>query len=240
MTAMPGQRVVLTRSREDCEAWAERLSARGLTPIRYPCIACEFIDTPGLRAALNAAGAHADWLLVTARRGVEAAERLLDAGVGPATKIGVVGEATAHAAGEAFGRVDLVGAGTAAALADGLRAELPEAGSPPAVLLAVAANAGDAIAEGLAGRAVVQRLDVYRTVPCGPSETKQRLSGLAADAVFFASPSAVTGFVNRTEIDADPRIVTIGPSTSDAVRRRGLGVAAEAGRPTLEGLMECL
>lgn len=240
MTAAAAQRVVLTRSAEDCEAWAKQLSARGLTPIRYPCIGCEFIDTPGLRAALKAAAAHADWLLFTSRRGVEAAARLLDGCVGAATRVGAVGDATAHAARDAFGRVDLIGTGTAAELADALRAELPEAGPPPAVLLAVAANAGNSIAERLAGRAVVQRLDVYQTVPCRPSDTKHRLSSLAADAVFFASPSAVTGFVNRTEIDADPRIVTIGPSTSHAVRRHGLTVAAEAGRPTLEGLMECL
>jgi uroporphyrinogen-III synthase len=117
---------------------------------------------------------------------------------------------------------------------------LPSAEAPTPVLLAVAANAGDTIAERLADRVVLQRLDVYRTVPCSAIETKQALSELAADAVLFASPSAVAGFVNRTDIDVASRFVAIGPSTSKALRSRGLDVAAEAARPNLEGLLEAL
>lgn len=240
MPASPGQRIVLTRSAEDCERWARRLEDEGLMAIRYPCITSEPIDTPSLRAALAAGAAHAEWLIFTSRRGVDATRRLLDAEVPASLKIAVVGPATAEAAKQAFGRVDLIGTGTAAALADALRTVLPATGPATPVLLAVAANADDTIAERLAERVVLQRADVYRTVPCGPVQTKQRLSSLVADAVWFASPTALAGFVNRTEIDADVPFVTIGPSTSNAVRSRGLRVAAEARQPSLEGLLEAL
>lgn len=240
MPAAPEQRIVLTRSAEDCKAWAQRLEALGLVPIAYPCISTEPIDSPGLRAALAAGAAYAEWLILTSRRGVEATRRLLDGGPPESLKIAVVGPATAAAAKRAFGRVDLVGTGTAAALGDVLAAALPSTEWATPVLLAVAANAGNTIAERLAGRVVLQRVDVYQTVPCRPAETKQALSGLAAHAVLFASPSAVTGFVNRTDIDVDTPFVTIGAATSNAVRRHGLTVAAEAARPNLEGLLEAL
>lgn len=235
--ALAGRRIVLTRSRDDCEAWAVRLRAAGADAVIHPCIESEFIDTPALRASLAAELAAADWLVVTSRRGVEAVAVLYGGTLPAHLKIAAVGETTAHAAETRLGRIDLIGAGTAALLGRTLASEL--AGRRRArVLLALAENARHALERELgAARADVVRLDVYRTLPAraGPA---QSLAALAPDAVWLASPSAVEGFCHRTALDAEPALISIGPSTSEAVREHGLTVSAEARRPNFEGLLE--
>ncbi len=116
-------------------------------------------------------------------------------------------------------------------------------GSPRAAkcLIAVAENAGNIVEETLeqAGGGCL-RLNVYRTTPAAPGAAKQALSELGADKILLASPSAVTGLVNRLELDAAVEILSIGPSTTRAARAAGLTVTAEAARPSLEGLMEAM
>ena len=116
-------------------------------------------------------------------------------------------------------------------------------GSPRAAkcLIAVAENAGNIVQETLeqAGGDCL-RLNVYRTTPAAPGSSRKALSELGADKILLASPSAVTGLVNRLELDAAVEILSIGPSTTRAARAAGLTVTAEAARPSLEGLMEAM
>jgi len=234
-----GQRIVLTRSAEDCAAWAHRLQQCGAEAVILPCIGSELIDSAVLRHGLEERIGDADWLIFTSRRGVEALATLYDEALAATVKVAVVGSATAEAARAVFGRVDLIGSGTAAALADALTLEFTADATK--CVLAVAENAGEALEEKLrcVGASCV-RLNVYRTVPVPVSEPKQALSTLAACNVFLASPSAVTGFVNQVDTDTDANFITIGPSTTAAVQSRGLAVAAEAHTPSLEGLLEAL
>lgn len=240
MIDLDGQRVIVTRSAEDCGDWAARLARAGAEPIVYPCITAELIDTPALRAAVAAAAADADWLVFTSRRGVDAFAVLHAAALPAAVRIATVGAATGEAARTRLGRVDHVGGGTAAALGHSLPADARfPAGAR--CLLALAANASAQLEHALAAAgAVCTRCDVYRTTPAAAHAPKERLSALRADKILFASPSAVQGFVNQVEIDAPVGVVTIGPSTSAAARASGLRVAAEAREPSLEGLMEAM
>src|SRR5690606_143063 len=89
-----------------------------------------------------------------------------------------------------------------------------------------------------AAGAACRRFDVYRTIPAPPRTPRLALSGLGVDAVWLASPSAVEGFTNQVDVDADVPLIAIGPSTADAIRARGLRVAAEARTPSFEGLLE--
>jgi uroporphyrinogen-III synthase len=108
-------------------------------------------------------------------------------------------------------------------------------------VLALAENAGDVLARTLAAAgAKVTRFDVYRTVPAGGGEPKRRLSTLGAETIVFASPSAVTGFDNQIDVDIEPQIVTIGPSTSAAVHAHDWVVAAEARTPQLSGVIDAI
>src|SRR5207253_4534876 len=92
-----------------------------------------------------------------------------------------------------------------------------------------------------AAGAAVDTLDVYRTVE-GPEASRASLDLALADpdlaAVVFASGSAVRGM--RRLADHDVRslpAVTIGPATSEVARREGFRVAAEAEKPSVEGMV---
>jgi len=252
--ALVGRGILITRSEEDCAEWALVIERRGARPVLLPCIHCESIDTPQLRAELGAALALADWLVLTSRRGVEACVRLRarrDAAASRAaaaapvalparTRVAVVGEATAAAARAAFGRVDLVGGGTAAALGTALAADTRLARGAH-VALALAENSGDALERALAAAgAHCTRFDVYRTVPAPPAASKRALSSLGAERVVLASPSAASGFVHQVDVDVPVAIYTIGPSTTAAARALGLDVTAEAREPSLEGILEAM
>lgn len=236
----PRPRVLLTRSDEDCAEWAEKLTARGIDSVAVPCIRCETLDTPELRETLAKAAATADWLVFTSRRGVAAFAKLAGP-PRPEALIAVVGAGTAAAAEELLGRVDLVGrGGTGAALAATLVRE-GDLAHRPNVLLAVAENAGDVFERTVAATgARFARFNVYRTVASPPARSRRPLSGLRVDNVLLASPSAAQGFVHQIDADVPARIVTIGPSTTAAVERLGLAVAAEAREPSLEGMLEAM
>ena len=241
MSGTMQRKILLTRAEEDCAAWAAELEALGLAPVIFPCIECRDLDTPGLRARLAAELSRARWLAFTSRRGVAAFARLHGGGrrEGRDWKVAAVGPATAEAAEAAIGRADVVGTGgTAASLADALAHRL-EPGDR--VLAAVAENAGHTLEEALADAGgACARVEVYRTSPAPPRSSRRALSTLRADAVFLASPSAVTGFVNRVHLDTALDIFTIGPSTTEAARAAGLDVTGEAPRPGLHGLLEAM
>ena len=256
MDSVTGQRVLITRAAEDCAGWASRLRDAGAVPLMLPCIECRPIRDPIAEARLAAALPKTDWLVLTSRRGAEGLQTLIaaiqwspsDLQAMANVLIAAVGPATASAAASLPGRVELVApSGTAKSLARELAARIatpPENGAQsvrPKCLIAVAENAGSALEETLkqAGGECV-RINVYRTAPSAPQPRKQALSELGADKILLASPSAVTGLVNRLEFDASAEILTIGPATSQAVRAAGLTVTAEAPRPSLEGLLEAM
>ena len=256
MDRMTGQRVLVTRAAEDCAAWASRLVDAGAVPLMLPCIECHPIREPNVRARLAEALPKTDWLVLTSRRGAEAMRQMIDAiDWSPADKesmaairIAAVGPATTAAAASLPGQVELVApSSTARSLAEALATRLgalPAGGPPhagPRCLIAVAENAGNILEETLeqAGGDCL-RLNVYRTKPAAPTNRKQALSELGADKILLASPSAVTGLVNRLELDAAAEILSIGPSTTRAAHAAGLTVTAEAARPSLEGLMEAM
>jgi uroporphyrinogen III methyltransferase/synthase len=239
MNRVAGQRILLTRSADDCAEWAQRLASLGATPVELPCIDAERIDTPELRAGLAAAVPQADWLVFTSRRGVEAFAGLYAGPLGKA-RVATVGPATAEAARTRLGRHDLAGElGTAESLAATMLASGTLEGRPQ-LLLAVAENADDRLQNALQSAALCTRFDVYRTIPSPPRASKRPLSSLGADNVVLASPSAVTGFMNQVDTDAHINVFTIGPSTSAAARRAGLAVTAEAREPSFNGILEAM
>jgi uroporphyrinogen-III synthase len=236
MARLEGRRLLLTRSAEDSADWAEALAAEGAVPIVLPCIRSESLIDPMLAIKVAAGLVRADWLVFTSKRGISALADAIGTAVPLATRIAAVGDATAAAASETFGRVDCVGTGTAADLGREL-AERVEDGDH--CVLVLAENADAALERALADAgATIERFDVYRTLPAGPVEPKRALSSLGCDTVIFASPSAVAGFANQVNVDKTRQMVTIGPSTSAAVRERRWEVAAEAREPSLSGIIE--
>jgi uroporphyrinogen-III synthase len=237
MPRLRGRRLLITRSAEDSAEWESLLAAEGATPIVFPCVRSEPLGDAGLAARVTAAIADADWLICTSRRGVDRVAELAGYALPKRLRLAAVGAATAARFREQFGRCDLVGQGTAAALGSLLAGRL-DPGPAARCVLALASNAGPDLASRLAAAgAVVKRFDLYRTVPARPVDPRRPLSGLGCDTVIFASPTAVAGFANQVAVDKAGVFVTIGPSTSQAVRERSWEVAAEAREPSLSGII---
>ena len=239
MRTFAGRRVLVTREREDCAAWAAELASAGAVPLIFPCIVCREFDVGTVRAEVLRMLPRVQWIGFTSRRGVQAFARIHSGPLPTGIKVAAVGPATAEAAAAECGRVDLESSGgNAASLAQALVPAVEEDGR---VLLVVAENAGDALERALdaAGRKF-SRIEVYRTAPVPVQTPRRAVSSLGADDVLLASPSAVTGFVNQVEMDALTNVFTIGPSTTRAACEAGLEVTREAARPSLKGLLEAM
>lgn len=239
MTALPlaGRRVVITRAADQVAPLAQRLVAVGAEPITMPLI--EIIDPSDGGVALRAALARLsdfDWLVVTSPNGAEH--------VGPAVA----------ALGERRPLLAAVGTSTAAALGvpadlvpqhqitDGLLAEFPH--GIGRVLVAQAESAGIALAEGLRARGwTVEVVDAYRTIATSTSRASNSallLAVLAADAVLFASGSAVRAWSDVFGDATPPVVIAIGPATAKVAQGLGLKVSAISADHSLDGLVACL
>jgi uroporphyrinogen III methyltransferase/synthase len=89
--------------------------------------------------------------------------------------------------------------------------------------------------------ASVDVVPVYRSVPdaAGANALRAALSAGEVDLVTLTSASSVQGYVEAAGPQFARRVgaVTIGPITSDAARRAGLDVLAEATPSTIAGLV---
>ncbi|HEX4682545.1 MAG TPA: uroporphyrinogen-III synthase, partial [Gemmatimonadaceae bacterium] len=113
------------------------------------------------------------------------------------------------------------------------------------ILYAAAEGARETLVEGLAGmKAVVDRVELYRSVPHGEGAARMRDELLAGrvDMVTFTSASSVTAFVSAVGEAAALRApaASIGPITSEAAHAAGLDVLVEAEESTIAGLVEAV
>jgi uroporphyrinogen-III synthase len=242
--AVAGRRVLVTRAREDAQQWASELSSLGALPTVFPCVFHEFIDDAKTASRLREALAEAEWLVLASARGAAAIARMLRAPLPAHVRIAAVGPATERAARENIGPVALMPSeNTAAGLGRALAERCtPELGAPACRVVMAGARGGRNEAEWALRDAGVSvtRVDVYCTTPIPRVIRKRDFVAEPVDDVLLASPSAVTGLMNGAIIPSDVRVITIGPTTSDAVRSAGLRVFAEARYPTFHGMLEVM
>lgn len=214
---------------------AEMLTARGATVIHVPLVA---VTDPGdggaaLRDALFDLHGF-DWLVVSSAAG---AERVGAAAAAvPGVRLAAVGTATARELESCAGRpVDLV---PAVQRADALVAAFVEREpSPRRVLIAQADIAAPTLADGL--RAAGHEVTVataYRTV-APEVDRSAEVAVAGADALLFASGSAVESWCRRFGTAAPPVVVAIGPTTAAVADRFGLKLSAVATDHSLDGLV---
>ena len=241
-----GRRVVVTRARAQASGLAARLRSLGAEVVELPAIRIvPRIDTGEVREAVASIGDYA-LICLTSPNGV----RLLF-------------EAIAEAAGRdaralAGATVAAIGPGTAGALAEhGIEADVvPErfvaealvealAGvdvSDRRVLVARAAEARDVLPDALRERgAEVDVVALYETVREEPDEAAVE-AAQGADYVTFTSSSTVRNLTEALgkRFPSSPRVVSIGPVTSEAVRAAGREVHVEAERHDVDGLLAAL
>jgi uroporphyrinogen III methyltransferase/synthase len=245
-----GQRVLVTRTREQASVLSHRLRALGADAIELPTIR---IAPPADPAPLDSAIAGLpdyEWIVFTSANGVRHFwERLghagLDARAFHGVRVAAIGPATAaelEARGLAADYVpgQYVAEAVAAGLGDvhGLRILLPRADI-----------ARPALAELLrAGGADVVEVVAYRTVrpKTDPAQLSDLLAGITVAT--FTSSSTVSNLAAMAR-DADldlPRklahatVACIGPITAETARELGIRVQTVANEYTIEGLVEAL
>ena len=240
---LAGRRVVVTRPAGQARELVQRLTALGAQVVELPLTRIEPVVEPAQIDAALAQIAAYDIIVVTSVNGAECfSDRLAANATGPAehTTIIAVGAATAAALRGRGVRVDRIpqhatGREIVAELADvdlaGRRVLLPRAREGRPELPAGLRRAG----------AIVDDVAFYDTVRC-PVEPAAAEAALAADDIVLTAPSGVEAFsalVGDTK-DLRLRIVTIGPTTSTAVRDLGLTVSAESSEQSSEGLIAAI
>jgi uroporphyrinogen III methyltransferase/synthase len=248
-----GQRIVVTRSRQQASALARRLEELGGEVLEVPTIRILPPQDPGpLREAIDGIGEY-DWLVFTSPNGVEAFfreffARYTDLRELGAVRLAAIGTATAETLAALHLQVDLQpDEFTTERLLERFRKSLSCENLK--FLLPRADLADERLARGLEQLGgIVDALDAYRTAPPGEdgAAERARLREEGADFVTFTSSSTVANFCRLMDVDdlrkrfPGLRFVTIGPQTTLAAREHGLAIAAEADPHTVDGLVEAV
>ena len=249
-----GQRVVVTRTRQQASTLANRLSELGADVLEIPTIRIEGpTNKLPLRDALLGLGSY-QWLVFTSPNGVNyffkyflrGFDDLRDLG---GCRIAAIGPATAAKLAALHLKVDLIpedytAAGVAKAFTDSdeftienenmclLRAEVANPELPKAL-------------EELG--AIVDDIPVYKTVleTEDRTGTVDRLNEGGADWITFTSSSTVEHFDARFGIvkslqQHGMKPISIGPETTKALKRLGIDPAVESSPHTIRGVVEAI
>ena len=241
-----GKRVVVTRARPQASRLADRLSELGADPIQLPSIRIEpTLDTGPVRAMVDSLEDYSLICLTSPNGANLLFEAMADAGkdarsLSDAT-VAAIGPGTAEALRSHGLIADLVPekfvAEELASALEGIEVEGRR------VLVARAEEARDVLPEALGERgAEVEVVPLYRTVA---DELDDSAVSAASDAdyVTFTSSSTVKNLLAAlpgSDLPGSPRIVSIGPVTSETIRSFGLEVDVEAERHDIDGLIDAL
>jgi uroporphyrinogen III methyltransferase/synthase len=247
-----GRRIAVTRTREQSSELRARLEALGAEVIELPLIQVVKKINPAVRDEVFDGFGSYDWLIFTSANGVRFffdgfLGKFSDVRALGLVRIACVGDATAAALAALHLRADLV---PAIATAEALAGELIEGVIDNAKILVVTGNLNrETLVKQLEeARAIVDCLPVYETVKtdlsADPAAENFRQHG--ADAILFASSSAVDSFVAQAvalQLAKDarrPLAGSIGPQTSEAMKKAGLPVDFSAKTPSLDNLVDAL
>jgi uroporphyrinogen-III synthase len=251
--SLSGRRIAVTRAREQSSELAGRLSALGAEVIELPLITVsKEVDKQTLADVLTELGSY-DWIVFTSANGVrfffEEFHRLFDdiRSLGM-LRFAAVGDTTAQAIAAQHIKVECQPKiATAEALAEAL---IATGSLDSAKVLLITGNLNrEVLTKKLEeARAIVDQLQVYKTektdLSAEPAAENFRARG--ADAILFASSSAVQSFVDQAAAlklakDAQrPLAGSIGPQTSETMKKVGMPIDFEAKTPSLDALVEAL
>jgi uroporphyrinogen III methyltransferase/synthase len=248
-----GQRVVVTRAREQAGVLTRQLREQGAEVVEVPTIKLEPPSHPqDLVDALLELNAY-DWLVFTSPNGVskffeyffKQFHDMRDIG---GARIAAVGPATANKLKELHLQVDLMpDEALAANIAEGFSEFESIENLKICLLRAEVANRELPQALEALG-AIVDDIACYRTVPDmdDPTGDAAKVQKEGADWVTFTSGSTVEHFhtrFNLTELLRQfPRMktATIGPETSRQLLGLGIKPTVEAKRHSIDGLVEAV
>lgn len=242
-----GKRIVVTRTREQAGELSRELAELGADVSELPVIR---IAGPEDRQAFVEGVTHAheyDWLVFSSPNGVE---RFFDAffvafedarSLGN-PRIAVIGNGTAQKVREYRFAVDLI---PKKFVAEGLIEAFKEESVENLTMLWVrAAEARDVIYDGLSKLgAIVDECIAYRTIPEteDPTGAAARLRSEGADLITFTSSSTVEHFLALgIPWPEGCAAGSIGPVTSETLRKHGIEPAFEAKQHDIPGLVAAI
>lgn len=245
---LSGQRILITRPREQAGAFVRGVEALGAHAVVFPTVEIlPLADPAALDRAIRGLPER-DWLVFTSANGVRhflarcEALACMDSLSGLA--IAAIGPQTARLLEQRGLGVSLV---PEEYRAEGILSALgPERARGRRFLLARVAGARDVLPETLRRwGAEVDVVEAYRNEPVRKGAARLLEVLERVDWVTFTSPSTVNAFMDliagaNAQFPAAVRVACIGPITADAARRRGLGVAAVARDYTIPGLVRAL
>lgn len=251
--SLSGRRIAVTRAREQTSELAAKLSALCAEVIELPLIhVSKEIDKHTLADVFTELGSY-DWIVFTSANGVrfffEEFHRIYDdiRSLGM-LRFAAIGDTTAQGIREQHIKVECQ---PKVATAEALAEALIETGSLDSAKLIVITgnlNRETLIVKLEAAGAIVDQLQVYKTEKADlsgePAAVEFRARG--ADAILFASSSAVQSFVDQAgalklaKEAKRPIAGSIGPQTSETMKKVGMPIDFEAKSPSLDALVEAL
>ncbi len=246
-TNLSGKKIVVTRTRAQASALVEMLEDRAADVIEIPTIK---ILPPEDKIEFSecVAAAHTyDWLVFTSPNGVERFFEAFYSAYKDARSIGglsiaAVGKSTANKINEYRFAVDLMPEKFVAE--ELVKTFANEVNIENLTILWVHGDeAREVVSEGLSALgAIVDECIAYKTVPEteDPTGGKKRFTKEGADAVTFASGSAVEHFFNLgLPWPKGAKAISIGPITTKALQAHGVEII-EAKESSLEAMVDCL
>jgi len=242
-----GKRIVVTRTREQAGELSRELASLGADVVELPVIR---IEAPEDKLGFAEMVTHAheyDWLVFTSPNGVERFFDAFYAVYGDARSLGnpriaAIGAATAAKIREYRFAVDLL---PETFVAEGLlEAFAKESVENLTMLWVKAEDTRETLADGLeALGAIVDECVAYRTVPEteDPTGAAARLREDGADLVTFTSGSTVEHFLALGLPWPQGCVAgSIGPVTSETLRKHGIEPAFEANPHDIPGLVKAV
>ncbi len=248
-----GRRVAITRTRDQNGELREKLETLGAEVLELPLIRIgKYVEKDALVEILAELGGY-DWIVFTSANGVRYFFEDFLKGFPDIRALGLlrfacVGKATAREIEKHHIKVECMpDTATGDSLADAL---IATGSLDSAKVIVVTGNLNrDTLVKKLeAARAIVDRLQLYKTektdLTADPIADDFREKG--ADAILFASSSAVQSFTDQAKSlklakDARrPLAGSIGPQTTETMKKVGMDIAFEAKTPSLDSLIEAL
>jgi uroporphyrinogen III methyltransferase/synthase len=245
-----GQRIVITRPRDEARHAAATLEALGAEVLLAPTVEVRPItDTGPLDQAIDRLADY-QWLVFTSANGVRFFfERLEQKGrdlraVGH-IKLAAIGPTTAEALAQFHLRADLI---PESYRSESLAEALGQHARGCRVLLARADRGRAVLKEELQPLAEVDQVAVYHNadVESIPDEVSSRILEATVDCITLTS-SDITSRLHallhesgRHRVGRDVRLASLSPVTSETATRLGWDVAAEATEFTWDGLVRAI
>ena len=233
-------KVIVTRTLSQARPLLQRLIALGFETFHLPTIEIQPPDDEGkeLRESIQNLAKY-DWIILTSSNGAEMFLREInDRTVLDQKQIAVIGSGTEKTLKEYGFEADLIPNDF---LAEGLVQAFPAFQHNGRVLLPSATQARDFLPNALRKFGwTVDVVHAYQT--CIPKHFDPfNNQKIGADFIIFTSPSTIENFISMYGVEnMPPKIISIGPVTSNAIKNFNLDVDLEANPSNTEGIIDCL